>query len=258
MKKSGKIILPILITGVLAFTACGSAGAAAGSQTSGSTTASGSMAVSNGSTASGGMTASAGSSASGGMTASAGNTASGGMTASAGSTASGGMMISGSSTAASASTGKPGFGLLNSFSVKSLDGAQVDQTIFSGAKLTMVNVWATFCGPCINEMPELGTLAAEYKDKGFQIVGIPIDTLDSSGKISDSQIETAKSIVEKTGAAYTHLEPTGALAGIANQVMYVPTTIFVDKDGNQVGDEVTGAMSKEEWTALIDKYLAEV
>ncbi|MCI8811517.1 MAG: TlpA family protein disulfide reductase, partial [Oscillibacter sp.] len=43
-----------------------------------------------------------------------------------------------------------------------LDGNTVSQEIFSQSKLTMVNVWATYCNPCLSEMPGLGELAAEY------------------------------------------------------------------------------------------------
>ena len=47
--------------------------------------------------------------------------------------------------------------LLGSFTAQDLEGNTVDQSILADHKLTMVNVWATFCTPCLSEMPELGS-----------------------------------------------------------------------------------------------------
>ena len=64
-------------------------------------------------------------------------------------------------------------GVMSRFTATDLEGVEVDQSIFSDYKLTMVNVWATFCTPCINEMPDLGELAAEYSDQGVPGPGHP-------------------------------------------------------------------------------------
>ena len=122
-------------------------------------------------------------------------------------------------------------GLMSSFAATDLDGQSVDQGIFSGYALTMVNVWATFCGPCIQEMPDLGELAAEYQEKGVRNVGLVSDVLDADGNLSKDQVETAREIVESTGANYLHLLPSEDLFGILNQISAVPTTFFVDERG---------------------------
>ena len=56
-----------------------------------------------------------------------------------------------------------------------LEGNTISQDIFTQSKLTMVNVWATYCNPCLSEMPGLGELAAEYDAEEFQIIGIVSD-----------------------------------------------------------------------------------
>lgn len=154
------------------------------------------------------------------------------------------------------STGQTG--VLSAFSATDLEGNTVDQSILADYDLTMVNVWATFCGPCINEMPDLGELAAEYADQGVQIIGLVSDAMDSDGAISDSQVETAKDIVAETGANYTHLLPSEDLYGVLSQIYAVPTTFFVDSEGVQVGDAIVQAHSKEDWITIIDSMLAEV
>ena len=66
----------------------------------------------------------------------------------------------------------PVFGNFNSVDV---DGNKVSSEILKGKKVTMVNIWGTFCTPCIKEMPDLEKLNKEYADKGFQVVGIVCD-----------------------------------------------------------------------------------
>ena len=77
-------------------------------------------------------------------------------------------------------------GILSDFSTTDLDGNAADESIFAEYKLTMVNIWATFCGPCISEMPELGELASEYADKGMRVVGLVTDVMDSEGALDEA------------------------------------------------------------------------
>lgn len=136
-------------------------------------------------------------------------------------------------------------GILSSFSTTDIEGNAVDESLFSDYKLTMVNVWATYCGPCISEMPDLGTLAEEYADKGFQIVGLVSDVLDSDGNLDSAQIDKAKEIVASTGANYTHIVPGEGTYGLLSQIYAVPTTLFVDSEGRQVGSAYLSAKSLE-------------
>mgnify|MGYP000885189012 CR=1 FL=1 len=62
------------------------------------------------------------------------------------------------------------------FSTDDIDGNHVDESIFSEARLTMVNIWATWCGPCIAEIPHIGELAKdEFADMNIQVMGIVSD-----------------------------------------------------------------------------------
>ena len=88
--------------------------------------------------------------------------------------------------------------LLGEFTASDLDGNEVDQSIFEGRSLTMINIWATFCTPCLNEMRDLGAIHQEYADKDFQVVGIVIDVLNRDGTLDEVQVELANEIVGKT------------------------------------------------------------
>lgn len=149
-------------------------------------------------------------------------------------------------------------GIFESFTATDLDGNPITEEIFKDHELTMINVWATFCGPCLIEMPDLGELSAEYQDKGVQIIGICTDTVDIDGTSIDSMVEEAREIIATTGADYLHVIPQGNLFGmLLPQIQVVPTTIFVDSEGKQVGRAILRVLSKEEWIEQIDERLGQ-
>lgn len=134
----------------------------------------------------------------------------------------------------------------SNFKSTNLQGEAVDGSIVKKADLTVINIWGTFCSPCLEEMPGLGKLAKDYEGKGVQIIGIPVDVT------SDDQLETAKEIISTTGADYEHILPSDDLNEIyLSQVMSIPETLFVDSNG-KVLDSVIGARSEDEWKQLID------
>ncbi|MCI9195592.1 MAG: TlpA family protein disulfide reductase [Angelakisella sp.] len=149
--------------------------------------------------------------------------------------------------------------MLGEFTATGLDGEEVDQSIFTGYDVTMVNVWATFCGPCLSEMPDLGALHQEFSDQKFQVVGIVTDVVDWNGEVLSSQIDLARQIVEETGASYLHLLPSEDLQSLLLwQVNSVPTTIFVDENGSLVGSGYLGRRDAGAWRAIIQEKLAAV
>lgn len=146
---------------------------------------------------------------------------------------------------------------LGDFRAYDLDGNEVDSSVFAEYEVTMINVWATYCGPCLNEMPELAALADEYADRGFRIIGIVIDAADGSGNAYDGAIDYAKSLAEETGADYLHLLPSETLtSAFLNGVYAVPTTVFVDENGIQLGEEYVGSKDKAGWAEVIEQMLA--
>lgn len=143
------------------------------------------------------------------------------------------------------------------FTSVNLEGEEVDNSIFEGHKLTMVNIWATFCSPCIREMPELQKLSEDYEDKDVQIVGIVCDVnINSDGSYSEDLLDKAKSIVDEAGVKYTNILPSESLNEIKlNEVYSVPETIFVDENGNIVGQSYVGSKSYDQWAEIIDYTL---
>ena len=138
------------------------------------------------------------------------------------------------------------------FSGQDLEGNTVSSEIFSSSKLTMINVWATYCNPCLREMPELGELAADYSPEEFQIIGVISDVEeDSEEKMKDY----AADLVAKTGADYTHLLLNESLYfSLLTEVSAVPTTFFFDSEGNLL-NTIVGSMDKASWEEEINALL---
>ena len=142
--------------------------------------------------------------------------------------------------------------LFGVFDSQTLDGEEVTEEIFAEADLTMVNIWGTFCNPCIMEMPDLGELSREYAEKGFQIIGLVSDVMEPGD-------ETAMEIVKETKADYRHLIASEDLINnVLRYVSSVPTTVFVDREGNVVGEVYSGMRDKETWELIITQCLVEV
>lgn len=138
------------------------------------------------------------------------------------------------------------------FSTTDLQGNIVTQAVFSESELTVLNVWATYCGPCIREMPYLGELSAEYDSTQVQIIGVPMDVYN------EEYLAYANQLISETGADYTHLLLSQELYdwGLYD-IQYVPTTFFVNKEG-EVVNSVVGSFSKEDWKKMIDEQLASM
>ena len=122
------------------------------------------------------------------------------------------------------------------FTAENLALESVDSSIFGEKDLTVLNVWGTFCGPCINEMPELQKIY-ESLPKNANLIGIVADVPEG---MKDG-VDNANYIEKQTGVKYTNLTLSDSLSSFAKRFYAVPSTIFVDKNGNIIGELVMGA-----------------
>ena len=147
---------------------------------------------------------------------------------------------------------------LSNLQTMDIDGKEFSGKDFSDYDLTMVNVFATWCSPCVQEIPDLAEIQKEMKDKGVNIVGVVTDTVDQTGENKEA-LEKAKLIRERSKAEYPFLMPdksnfNGRLSGI----QAFPETFFVDKKGQIVGETYSGSHNKKAWMEIIEKELAKV
>lgn len=131
---------------------------------------------------------------------------------------------------------------LSDFEVTDLNGNTVTQDIFKDYDVTMINIWATWCGPCRSELPEIQA-AYEKLPENANIISICHDAA--------SETDLAKSIVEKTGLKFSVLMADEKMEETVFQyIAAFPTTIFVDSEGHLVGDVQIGVPSDADVTQL--------
>lgn len=143
---------------------------------------------------------------------------------------------------------------LGDFSLEDIIGETYTPEMFADYDLTMINVFTTWCTPCINEIPDLQKLNTEMSDQGVQVVGIVLDGIGPSGEVDDEACEKAKLLAERAGVTYPFLIPdSGYLNGRLAQINAVPETFFVDKEGNIVGETYSGSRSLEDWKSIVEE-----
>ena len=120
--------------------------------------------------------------------------------------------------------------------VKLLDGTNIKLQDKKG-KVVLVNLWATWCGPCINEMPHLREMQEKFKDKGFEIIGLDID--DESKEDIDAfsakqklnyQLGWSGNTIKNEFVKVTRLDG-------------IPQSILINRDGQMTGVFTGGSPS---------------
>lgn len=107
------------------------------------------------------------------------------------------------------------------FALKSSTGANLRLSEFRG-DVVMVNFWATWCGPCRQEMPLLDELYTRYERVGFSLLGVNID--DNSQK--------AMNMVSELGVSFPVLFDNSKEVSKLYQVNAMPVTVIIDREGN--------------------------
>jgi len=130
------------------------------------------------------------------------------------------------------------------FTLKTADDHDVTLSKFKG-KVVLVNFWATWCGPCVREIPDFLEVYNEYKAKGFEIIGV---SLDRGGW------KTVTPFVERMNMTYPVVMGDGELVKAYGDFNAIPTTFLVDKNGVVV-DKHTGTMTKADLLAKIKNLL---
>ena len=134
------------------------------------------------------------------------------------------------------------------FETTDLDGNPISsKDLFAAGRVTMINLWATWCHACINELPELAEIAKEYEGKGGRIVGICLDA-DEEGIPAE-----AKEILKEAGVEYLNLVPPEGVENLLPTICY-PTSFLFDSEGRLIAEPIRGAHI-EEYRPALDKAL---
>lgn len=135
------------------------------------------------------------------------------------------------------------------FSAKTVSGEDISSDVFKESKLTVVNVWVSWCGPCVQEIPELQKLYESMKDKDVNVIGLAQD--------AGTDLDAVKEIIDKNKVTYQNIVPEGATEDFVMSIMAFPTTFFVDSDRNIVG-VIQGNRNLEAFTAAVEGVLEKL
>jgi thiol-disulfide isomerase/thioredoxin len=132
-----------------------------------------------------------------------------------------------------------------SFSTTTFGGDAFTREDIADANLVMVNLWEPWCGPCVEEMPDLERIYEENQGSGFVVLGVFWD---------DTMDDDARATLESAGITYPILR--GSKDFERFQTSYVPTTVFLAGDGTILSEEpLIGSRSYEDWNAIVQGLL---
>lgn len=117
------------------------------------------------------------------------------------------------------------------FTVAALDGGQVSLSDYRGEKVVLVNVWATWCGPCVVEMPSLQRLYDSLEGEDFEILGVSIDAPLGEVDVAGRPGGDLRTFADALGLTFPILhDPAGGI-GLLYQTTGVPESFVIGKDG---------------------------
>lgn len=131
------------------------------------------------------------------------------------------------------------------FTLPAVEGGSKALADYRG-KVVMLNFWATWCGPCKREIPDFIELQNEYRDDGFEILGVSLDQPGEEANVAQ--------FVKQIGINYDIVHGNGEVAQAYGGVRSIPTTFLIDRDGNVVSSKV-GLQPKSVWAEEIQKLL---
>ena len=128
---------------------------------------------------------------------------------------------------------------------KLTNGKDYDLSKFKG-KVVLVDFWATWCGPCIAELPNMEAAYAKYHNKGFEIIGISLDRAGDDEKLA--------TFMEKRKMPWPciNIEDSRKLANLY-QVNSIPYPVLIDQEGNVVSFRARGPQLERLLEKLLDK-----
>jgi thiol-disulfide isomerase/thioredoxin len=137
--------------------------------------------------------------------------------------------------------------------LKDLDGKDLSLSQYKG-KVVLLNLWATWCAPCLGEIPELIEIQQKYAARGFTIIGIAMD--DEGASVVTPWVQKQRFDVNgaKSQMNYPIVIGNDAAADKLGGMIGLPTSILVSRDGKVV-KRTTGALSYDEFSQWIESQL---
>jgi len=124
---------------------------------------------------------------------------------------------------------------------EAVSGKPISMSDLKG-KVVVVDFWATWCGPCVGEMPTMKKLYAEYKPKGVEFIGVSLDQPEKDGGLKDLKEFVAKEGI--TWPQYYQGNFWRSDFSMSWGVNSIPCVFVVDADGNLANTEARGKLEE--------------
>jgi thiol-disulfide isomerase/thioredoxin len=131
-----------------------------------------------------------------------------------------------------------------SFTLKTLDGGRVSLSDYTGRPV-FINFWATWCGPCRTEMPEIVAAYEAHKGEGLAVLAVDATQLDI--------VDDVRAFAQQFKMPFPVLLDEDNVVNEAYSIIGLPTSVFVDAEGQVSGVNI-GPMTSD----VIEKYLADI
>ena len=141
-----------------------------------------------------------------------------------------------------------------SFVSTTLEGEAIDSSLFGNADLTVVNFWASYCYPNINETTTLQQLKTELEQNydNVQFIQVVIDTPQPDAE------KISKQAKQEANADFISIMPDETLGNwILQNLEGLPTTILVNNQAQMVGEQIQGIQSLENYITIVENALSE-
>ncbi len=133
------------------------------------------------------------------------------------------------------------------FSLTDATGAKMKLSDLRG-KVVLLNFWATWCGPCVIEIPWFESFEQQYKSKGFEVVGVSMD---------EDGWPAVKPFIAEHKMNYRVLLGDDTVSQLYGGLDSLPTTFIIDRDGKFAFPPHIGLISKNEYINEIESLLDE-
>ncbi len=121
---------------------------------------------------------------------------------------------------------------------------------YTKGKVVFLNFWATWCGPCKMEIPDIIELDKELPDKDFVVIGIATDNRGTLGQVR----KLVQGFAKSRKITYINFLTTKDIISPYGGLKGVPTTFIIDKKGNIV-ERIVGARSKADFLKSIKRAM---